>query len=325
MTQATQIPGGHPGEISANALLLALASGQPPTYATAVHTAAPLPSALTTVKQEIAAKTSMSVGDILLGVIRPQIVFRQSFTFQTANTSADRQKVFRTMSSGTSEYAFDLPGLGLTKWFADLFGGIVTGHPATMLHEFDLFHGHVVPNEATRDVVIVFHAKEYPSDVIGSFQKNRYAANGLISTGSKSFASGSSLMNQRNFVWTLKTNTVYLLDGGNRMKDLDSDFGRLMSPEGDTRQLRSQERTMGTVQERQFGQELFTVNYFPTLLGGDHTTQVFFNPVGSWGVLVHLEKAYPGVPSEEIAKIFTATGESLKSTEDKLKAWTPTT
>lgn len=311
-------PAPVPGKISADKLVANLAAGTLPAGATNVYEAADaLPAVLVKVKDAIGKDPGTSVWDILLGAIRNDIVFRPEFKFATGAWDAKRDKVFRGMSSGTSEYAFDLPKLNLAGFFADMFVGIVRGHPATAIYEFDLFHGHVVPNEAGRDVVIVFHAKEYPSDVVNQFQMQKYSDAHLLTPGKAPFTSKDALMDERNFVWTLSTNKVFLLNGAIRHKDLTSEFVKLMDLDG-TGKLPPDVIQIGTVQEKLFGPELFTVNYFPTLLAGDPTTQVFINPVGRWGVLKHLETKYPKIPPAEITDIYEKSGDSLATTDKEL-------
>src|SRR5262249_24975780 len=135
------------------------------TIATQVHACQPLPPALVALADAIKKNAGTSVFDLFKAVISPAIAYRNGFAMKTTNTDAARQqRVFKTMASGNGEIAFDLPSLQLDAYLTDMFTGIVAGHNATVINERDLFHGHIVPSEANRDVAIIFHAKEYPDE-----------------------------------------------------------------------------------------------------------------------------------------------------------------
>jgi hypothetical protein len=298
------------GEATANQLLGQLQAAQ------AVFAPPPLPAALRKLGEAIDQQSSRPVRDLLMELIRPQIAMRSSFQFKTPvqmSGTQTQEKVLRAMGAGEGEYAFDLPSLSLTEFLAGMFEGIAKHHPVTKLYERDLFHGHVVPNEATRDVVIVFHAKEYPAGQLSTFTEQRYRDAGLL-TANGSFPDTATDMAERNFLWTLRTNRVFLLADPDRTKSTaDPAFTNLITPLG--KALDQDAKRAGTVQERHFGQELFAVNYFPSHLSGDHQSQLYFAPVGQWAVLVWLEKQFPAIAADEIAQTYAANDDSRNATE----------
>jgi hypothetical protein len=176
-----------------------------------------------------------------------------------------------------------------------------------------LFHGHVVPNEAGRDVVIVFQAKEYPTGTVNDFRMDQYTKQGLLTPGMAKFSLGDTVMNQRNFIWTLKTNRVFLLNGAIRRTDPNSDFYKLMIDiNNGSIPLTGDDVRAGTVQEKVFGRELFSVNYFPNQLSGGDAEQVFFTPVGSWGALKKLQTMFPMVAADQVEALFKSKDDSFK-------------
>jgi hypothetical protein len=260
-----------------------------------------------------------------LAAVRPNAVLRPAFVLQAAvpqSKAAKQQTTFRNMANGSGEYAFDLPKLNLCTFMADVYRAITTHFPQIQFNERDLFHGHMVPNEASRDVVIIFHAKEIPSDML-LFQTNMWSDVNLLSNITD-FNLDSPMMDQRNFIWILSTNTIYLLTDPNRKRpgSENADFAKLILPCNQNK-LENKDRKAGTVQEIYFGTEVMSVNYFPNHVTGGDNDHIFFTPHsgGGWGPLLHLESLYPRISPQVIEHHYNATGTSLEQTKlilDKL-------
>lgn len=317
-------PGITSGQTTATALLTQLTGAKLPGYAKLVCAMPALPPALTKVAETIKKESGRPVSDILMAAVRPDMAFRGAFAFRNPAApqgNRTQEQVLRNMAVGTGDYAFDLPTLQLNQFVAGLFKEIAAKHPATKINERDLFHGHVIPNEAARDIVIVFHAKEYPVEEFGTGKQNMYRGLNLLTSGVADFATSGPVMDERNFVWTLSTNKVFLLTDPGRVKTPDPEFAKLMLDKHGGAPSSLTAKQAGTVQECNFGTELFVANYFPTHLQGGDDQQAFFTPVGQWGVLAKLEADFPHIPATEIAKIYASTDDSLNKTVPLLKAW----
>lgn len=310
------------GQATADKLVGDVNAGNVPPYLTLVHTCAQLPAAFATLAQDIQQNAGTSVADLLYAAVRPHATLRQQF--QMTNPASDapqQQRRFRDMADGTGEYALDLTTLQIDGFMTGMFTGITAGHPATKFTERDLFHGHILPNEANRDVVIVFHAKEYPDQIVSSFRDGWEQTLNLNTTGRSTFAVSDQVMFERNFIWTLRTNKIFLITGAPGSSSPHNDFKALMYEDGafPTDPTKAECKT---VQERNFGRLMLSVNYFPTLLSSQ---PLFFTPLGGWGVLVKLEAEFPHIPKAVIAKTYADEKESLKTTTTVLLAWKPTT
>lgn len=316
MTNAKTV--ANVGETAANTLVAAINAGNLPPNVTLVHTCGQLPAAFATLAQTIQQNHGTSVFDLLYAAVRPHITLRPSFTMATAVATKDQpeqQSRFRDMANGSGQYAFDLAGLQIEAFVTSMFTGIVAGHHATAFTERDLFHGHFVPNEANRDVVVVFHAKEYPVDMLNSFQIQRFQRLNLETPNMFVFDADNPAMYERNFIWTLRTNKIYLVTGAPKSPSPASTFRDLMCLKGvfPTEPIQVK---CGTMWEQNFGDELFSVNYFPTLLASQ---PLFFCPVGQWGVLVSLEAQFPNIQPAIIAQTYQAQNYSLAETTKVLR------
>jgi hypothetical protein len=102
-----------PGKAVEDSLVVNLHAGNQPAYATQVYDPGQLPTVLGHVEAEIGQNQARSVWDTLQGAILADLKFRRPFAFAAGAWSQERGDLFRTMSTGASEYAFDLPNLGL--------------------------------------------------------------------------------------------------------------------------------------------------------------------------------------------------------------------
>ena len=94
----------------------------------------------------------------------------------------------------------------ITDFFQRLFQEIINNCPEILLSEVDLFHGHLI--STPNDLLLVFHAKEYPYDL--EFAK--YKAALKINPSVKQFYSSDDAYKTRNIIWSLKQNHFYQLD-----------------------------------------------------------------------------------------------------------------
>ena len=197
-------------------------------------------------------------------------------------TAEEREKYFRNWASGGGDRAFDVQIPGVHEFMANLFVLITTYHPTTHIDELDLFHGHVVPTEDPRDLTILFHAKEYPDDdqYLSEHQTTRAKDKGIIRDTTPKFLPSASVMSERNFLWVLSTNTLWLVgDPGHNGPGANPEFASLTAPHGSP--VTKLTTLTGTVVESNLGKDLMNVNYFPGHLSGGAEQQMFFTPVDS--------------------------------------------
>ena len=135
------------------------------------------------------------------------------------------------------------------------------------LNTTDLFHAHLVFFE--KDLLLVFHAQEYPFDL------NDTSFKAMIATKhkkdllkGKKFSYKTPSFKKRNFIWSLKKNALFNVDTSGAFQDLifpkgwKNNFNRVY-PQGPTfHQL----AIMGnTVQDNLLGETLGSLNFFPKL------------------------------------------------------------
>ena len=307
----------HAGKATAEDLLKATrgSSTPAPGFARRLCDGPKLPDVLTTIWQVI-ENDSAPVREIVLEALYEHMTPRQSLAL--ANPGApNAERVLRNWASGEGAYAFDLPLAGLHDFMAQLFVLITQHHPSTAINELDLFHGHVVPTESPRDLVVLFHAKELPQEMVSSHQQVMWKDAGVLNPRTPTFSRTEVAMRERNFLWALSTNSLWLLtDPGRTGPGADARFATLIAPEGQMSELGAQQKVFGTVTESSFGQDLMNVNYFPGQLSGQGTgtaaeQQLFFTPVGAWGVMMALHKMFPVATREEVEATYADAGESL--------------
>jgi hypothetical protein len=63
-----------------------------------------------------------------------------------------------------------------TSYLNSVFKNIAHSFPNIKLDANDLFHGHIIKVKKSDEIVVVFHAKEYPSDFLGSQKNHRMEA-----------------------------------------------------------------------------------------------------------------------------------------------------
>jgi hypothetical protein len=158
----------------------------------------------------------------------------------------------------------------------------------------DLFHGHVFMNAQHKELGIIFHAKEYPTEqAVGN---SPFKSTPTTSTP-QPFSTSDASFQERNFMWLMSRNSLWMLGsdkdratgfaslmGGPteeklkawmRIKEIDKKGVDATDEESDEQldlygQIDSdtfQQMKTGTVESRFFGEELLDVNYFKTVPG----------------------------------------------------------
>ncbi|WP_291578384.1 hypothetical protein [Clostridium sp. UBA6640] len=98
----------------------------------------------------------------------------------------------------------------ISNYLEALFKAININFPDTKLNLIDLFHGHMVIDESysNGDVLIIFHSKEYPSNL--EKQKTDIA----IKEDSKLqlFDTKNGVYKKRNYIWSLRKNKIWRID-----------------------------------------------------------------------------------------------------------------
>jgi hypothetical protein len=104
----------------------------------------------------------------------------------------------------------------LTEFIDELFLMVaatlarVTGEPpAKIVRRHDLFHGHWVYSDAAKDILIVFHAKEYPENLE---QFKAGTAKVLEGANYERFVSSDRRFKLRCPIWSMKQNKLFSTD-----------------------------------------------------------------------------------------------------------------
>lgn len=150
----------------------------------------------------------------------------------------------------------------IENFFIGLFNAIVHygNEQEFLLVADDLFHGHVVllHDQATHfsDIVIVFHAKEFPADLpeAGGFKNRASSPVNFNMRDDRAFS-------KRNFIYSFRSHVLVNLQKDAFGKDYQS--YRELITEYDPRF----DLEVNTLREHYFGQTLFDINYFPNLYG----------------------------------------------------------
>lgn len=118
----------------------------------------------------------------------------------------------------------------------------------------DLFHAHLIYNATERDLFLVFHAREYPDDLL-AFSPSRFK---LLDYFNEQLPAHLSTKNptreftRRNFVWSLQRNRMCAVD------TTEETYKSLRDPDSDP-------STLNQLALSDFGEkgEMAIVNYFP--------------------------------------------------------------
>ncbi len=148
----------------------------------------------------------------------------------------------------------------ITSFFIHLFECIAHSIKHITLNKNDLFHGHVLRTH-DGNIVIIFHAKEYPDDLAPwRMHKNGYTTQ-------------STVYRERNFLYSLRENKLWLIKAETTSPDYLL-FTQLIIPR-DFRE--NEERALAqrcfTVQADCFGTALFDINYvvgYPLVVAAFH-------------------------------------------------------
>lgn len=307
----------------ADDLIGALKAGEPPPYAKLLADGPKIPDALVALGEDLRKYEGEpeNIHEVVLEKWRPHLELRKDEDFrfnrdvkQQGGTNTPAQGL-RKWASGEGGYAMNVNLPGVHEFMAELFEVIKASHRGTQTNELDLFHGHVVPNAASKDLAIIFHAKEYPREELepGGFKEEVFAKAGIVRPGRGRFGVGDPAMTERNFLWLLSENKIWVLSDPNRTGPApDPKFAQLLQGSDE------RSKQFGTVAESKFGTDIFNVNYFPEHLEGPKGKQVFFAPVGQWAVLFELGMRFPHVRPEQIKEIYDRTGSSRAKTEEIL-------
>jgi len=150
------------------------------------------------------------------------------------------------------------------------------------LNDQDLFHAHMVDVDVggaatgkpqLRDVALVFHAKEYPTDLFP-----RAGIRDVRGNLSPTFDSRHPRFADRNYIWLLSQNRLWCISGN---PAVHSDFKELLFPADeapDRTNFLYDDRIAGRAFKQDLlGQEFAVANYFPNHLAGNHRhRKVFF-------------------------------------------------
>ena len=164
----------------------------------------------------------------------------------------------------------------ITVFFSNLFYKIIEmgkkNQLSISINTTDLFHGHLVYlNQKRGDLIIVFHAQEYPHELPFTRQKSIEAlvTNKLILKGKK-FGHKTISFRRRNFIWSLKENKLFNLN-----TDYNGPFFPLIFPTGwiDDKELKSLAVLGNSVQDNLLGNGLGSLNFFP-----DQNAPLYWSP-----------------------------------------------
>ncbi len=157
-------------------------------------------------------------------------------------------------------------------YFSHLFFGLVSFARERglqlSLNTTDLFHGHLLLFQGQQtDLLLVFHAQEYPFDLA----ETSFNAKAAIKTlQGKKFSHKTLTYKRRNFIWSLRRNHLF-----NLKTSPHESFHSLIFPEGwknNNDRLYPEGPTLhqlavlaNTVQDGLLGQGLGSLNFFPQL------------------------------------------------------------
>ena len=131
------------------------------------------------------------------------------------------------------------------------------------LNTTDLFHGHLVLlNEGTPDLIIIFHAQEYPHDLPFTQYKSREAVRTYKKTlKGKKFGHKTISFQRRNFIWSLNQSKLFNLNTKGK-----SPLFPLIFPKGwyEDKELRKLAILGNAVQDNRLGKSLGSLNFFPS-------------------------------------------------------------
>ncbi|MNC44697.1 hypothetical protein D3C75_936140 [compost metagenome] len=155
-------------------------------------------------------------------------------------------------NAGVFSGKFRLLHSELAKHITFLFHAIEEAYHTTwdfnapVLCRNNLFHGHVIHNPVLNDILIVFHAFEYPDNLDLVIKSNQAQE---IEPGVPAFKKEALAFKWRNAIYSVNKNRIYLPDASRTLNDpplIDRFSGAW------------------TLDEKKCGQLLFDVNYFPS-------------------------------------------------------------
>jgi len=192
-------------------------------------------------------------------------IIKKSLIKMTTNRSSQIPELILNWGSGSPK-ARTFKNQEVTNFFSNLFYEIIQMGKKNQLfislNTTDLFHGHLVFIGKKRgDLIIVFHAQEYPHDLPFTSHNSRQAVvtHKLILKGKK-FGHNTISFKKRNFIWSLKENKIFNLD-----TDRKGPFFPLIFPTGWVKDQELKELALlgNSVQDNLLGSNLGSLNFFP--------------------------------------------------------------
>ena len=203
------------------------------------------------------------------------VITKNALKNLTKNSNNEVPEIILNWGSGGPDARF-FKSREVTDFFSNLFYKIIEmgkkNRLSISLNTTDLFHGHLVYiNQKRGDLLIVFHAQEYPHDLSFTRSKSIEAVitNKSILKGKK-FGYKTVSFKMRNFIWSLKENKIFALN-----TDYRGPFFPLIFPEGwiEDRELKNLALLGNSVQDTLLGIGLGSINFFP-----DQKVQLYWSP-----------------------------------------------
>jgi hypothetical protein len=134
------------------------------------------------------------------------------------------------------------------SWLIGIFQDLTHSFPDIRLNLLDLFHGHIVWNAEFQEAFIIFHSKEYPSD-LDPFHTQRALE---FEPSLETFESSDQNFARRNLIWSFHRGVIWRLNTGKQ-----SPLSEIIAgAEG------SLEKIANTLPEGCFGEPIADLNIF---------------------------------------------------------------
>ncbi|MEN9578030.1 MAG: hypothetical protein RJA70_1039 [Pseudomonadota bacterium] len=179
--------------------LLGTSTGQNSVHISAYDSALTVPSFMTAVMSvNSAAAAAEKMVDLTSRLSTPKV---------DAESRFNCDQTFKRVQSWASGNAppFYRSDSTTQLWLSDLFTEVAhrAGH---VLNRADLFHCHLCYDGTDGDLVMIFHAKEYPSDI--EFFKHTAAAS--LDNSVVAFTTATANFSNRNSIFSVRNNRIYV-------------------------------------------------------------------------------------------------------------------
>jgi len=193
------------------------------------------------------------------------MITKDAFKNLTKNYNDQVPEIILNWGSGSPKARF-FKNQEVTDFFSNLFYKIIDiskhNQLSISLNTTDLFHGHLVYlNHKRGDLIIVFHAQEYPHELPFTRSKSIEAVVTYKSIlKGKKFGYKTVSFKRRNFIWSLKENKLFNLN-----TDDKGPFFSLIFPKGwiENKELKRLALLGNSVQDNLLGNGLGSLNFFP--------------------------------------------------------------